>query len=95
MRNAEVPGSVRGLHLVVPDIEAAHTELARHGMEVSEIFHIEAAQQLPGADLTHSDYNWFLSFSDFRAPTAPTGWSRRSGGTAADRRRPAGVTLGS
>ncbi len=70
MRNAEVPGSVRGLHLVVPDIEAARAELADRGMDVSEIFHFEAGQQLPGPDPAHSDYNSFLSFSD---PDG-TGW---------------------
>jgi catechol 2,3-dioxygenase-like lactoylglutathione lyase family enzyme len=31
------PGSVQGMQLVVPDIEAAHRELAGRGVEVSEI----------------------------------------------------------
>jgi catechol 2,3-dioxygenase-like lactoylglutathione lyase family enzyme len=31
------PGSVRGLQLVVTDIDAAHAELAGRGVEVSEI----------------------------------------------------------
>ncbi len=31
------PGSVRGLQLVVPDIEAAHDELAGRGVTVSEV----------------------------------------------------------
>jgi len=31
------PGSVTGLQMVVPDIEAAHDELAKRGAEVSEI----------------------------------------------------------
>ena len=31
------PGSTRGLHLVVPDIEAAHAELAGRGVEVSQV----------------------------------------------------------
>jgi predicted enzyme related to lactoylglutathione lyase len=31
------PGSVVGLQMVVPDIEAAHDELVKHGAEVSEI----------------------------------------------------------
>lgn len=34
-----VPGSVQGLHLVVFDIEKAHSELMTRGAEVSEIFH--------------------------------------------------------
>ena len=31
------PGSVVGLQMVVPDIEAAHDQLAKNGAEVSEI----------------------------------------------------------
>jgi uncharacterized glyoxalase superfamily protein PhnB len=31
------PGSVQGMQLVVPDIEAAHAELAERGVEVSDI----------------------------------------------------------
>jgi predicted enzyme related to lactoylglutathione lyase len=31
------PGSVQGLQLVVPDIHAAHAELAERGVEVSEV----------------------------------------------------------
>jgi catechol 2,3-dioxygenase-like lactoylglutathione lyase family enzyme len=31
------PGSVRGMQLVVPDIEAAHAELAGRGVEVSDV----------------------------------------------------------
>jgi predicted enzyme related to lactoylglutathione lyase len=34
-----VPGSVEGLQLVVPDIEAAHAELVERGVEVSDIQH--------------------------------------------------------
>jgi catechol 2,3-dioxygenase-like lactoylglutathione lyase family enzyme len=79
MRNAEVPGSVRGLHLVVPDIEAARAELAGREVDVSEIFHFEEGRQLPGPDPARADYNSFLSFSD---PDG-TGWlvqeARRAG----------------
>jgi predicted enzyme related to lactoylglutathione lyase len=31
------PGSVRGMQIVVPDIEAAHAELSGRGVEVGEI----------------------------------------------------------
>jgi len=31
------PGSQKGLQLVVDDIEAAHTQLSRNGVEVSEV----------------------------------------------------------
>ncbi|MCU1429056.1 MAG: Glyoxalase/bleomycin resistance protein/dioxygenase [Actinomycetia bacterium] len=44
------PGSVRGLQLVVTDIDAAHAELAGRGVEVSEI------QDLP--------WGSFVYFSD-------------------------------
>jgi catechol 2,3-dioxygenase-like lactoylglutathione lyase family enzyme len=31
------PGSVQGMQMVVPDINAAHAELARRGVEVSDV----------------------------------------------------------
>ena len=34
------PGSVRGVQLVVPDINAAHASLQEHGVEVSDIQHL-------------------------------------------------------
>src|SRR5438105_2635587 len=45
-----VPGSVRGLHLVVSDIDVAHAELVERGVEASEVFHFEAGKQLAGPD---------------------------------------------
>jgi predicted enzyme related to lactoylglutathione lyase len=44
------PGSVRGMQMVVPDIEAAHAELTERGMDVGEI------QDLP--------WGSFIYFSD-------------------------------
>jgi catechol 2,3-dioxygenase-like lactoylglutathione lyase family enzyme len=35
------PGSIKGLQLVVPDIEAAHAELSRRGLDVGEIADLE------------------------------------------------------
>lgn len=58
------PGSVRGLHLVVSDIDAAHATLSQRGVDVGEIFHFEAGQQRPGPDPQRQDYGSFLSFSD-------------------------------
>jgi catechol 2,3-dioxygenase-like lactoylglutathione lyase family enzyme len=58
------PGSIRGLHLVVPDIEAARAELVERGVEASEIFHFESGKQLPGPEPERRDYNSFLSFGD-------------------------------
>jgi catechol 2,3-dioxygenase-like lactoylglutathione lyase family enzyme len=34
------PGSVRGLQMVVPDVEQAHSELAGRGVEVSDVEHL-------------------------------------------------------
>src|SRR5882757_11217883 len=36
---AAVPGSARGLYLVVSDIEAARADLIARGIDVSEVFH--------------------------------------------------------
>jgi catechol 2,3-dioxygenase-like lactoylglutathione lyase family enzyme len=58
------PGSVRGLHLVVSDIEAARTELVERGVDVGEIFHFESGQRTPGPDPERSMYNSFADFSD-------------------------------
>jgi catechol 2,3-dioxygenase-like lactoylglutathione lyase family enzyme len=64
MRNPERTGSVQGLHLIVPDADAARVELIGRGAEVSEPFHFEEGRQTPGADPERRDYNTFLSFSD-------------------------------
>jgi len=58
------PGSVRGLHLVVTDIEAAHAELGGRGVGVSEIRHMTPDGWQPGPDPQHADYNSFADFSD-------------------------------
>lgn len=58
------PGSVRGLHLVVSDIDAARDELAERGVDSGEIFHFESGKQMPGPDPQRSDYGSFLSFKD-------------------------------
>ena len=58
------PGSVRGTHLVVSDIEAARAELIDRGVEVSDIRHFESGELLPGPDPAHRDYNSFADFSD-------------------------------
>ena len=60
------PGSAEG-GLIVSDIVAAHDELARRGLDVSEIWHgppfpVEARQ--PGPDPDRASYGSFCSFSD-------------------------------
>jgi predicted enzyme related to lactoylglutathione lyase len=64
MRNSQGAGSVQGVQLVVPDIEAARAELVERGAPVGEIFHFESGGQAPGPDPQRADYNSFLSFSD-------------------------------
>jgi catechol 2,3-dioxygenase-like lactoylglutathione lyase family enzyme len=58
------PGSYRGTHLVVTDIEAARAELVGRGVEVSDIRHIESGEWVPGPDPEHQDYGSFADFSD-------------------------------
>jgi len=64
MRNTGSAGSLKGLHLVVSDIEAARAELVGRGVEASEVFHFESGRQTPGPDPSRASYNSFLSFSD-------------------------------
>ena len=58
------PGSVRGTHLVVTDIEAARAELVERGVEVSDVRHMTPDGWKPGPDPEHRDYNSFADFSD-------------------------------
>lgn len=63
--NDEVPpGSVRGLHLVVTDIDAARAELVTRGVEVSDVRHMTPEGWQPGADPGHANYNSFADFAD-------------------------------
>jgi catechol 2,3-dioxygenase-like lactoylglutathione lyase family enzyme len=56
------PGSLKGLQLVVTDIEAARAELLSRGVEVSEVQHFENGTMTPGR--VEGDYNSFVFFSD-------------------------------
>jgi catechol 2,3-dioxygenase-like lactoylglutathione lyase family enzyme len=58
------PGSVRGLHLVVPDIVAVRDELIGRGVDVAEIRHIEAGVWDAGPHPQRNDYNSFANFAD-------------------------------
>ena len=59
-----VPGSVRGMHLVVSDIDAVRAELVERGVDVSEIGHFESGGWVPGPDPQRRDYGSFAYFSD-------------------------------
>jgi catechol 2,3-dioxygenase-like lactoylglutathione lyase family enzyme len=58
------PGSVRGTHLVVTDIEAARAELVSRGVDVSEIRHMGSGGWVPGVDPERRAYNSFADFAD-------------------------------
>lgn len=58
------PGSLHGLHLIVPDLEAARAELVGRGVEASEPFHFGAKGRAPGLDPERRNYASFLSFQD-------------------------------
>jgi catechol 2,3-dioxygenase-like lactoylglutathione lyase family enzyme len=61
-----VPGSARGLYLIVSDIEAARAELVGRGIDASEVFHRAGPGQPPlsGPDPQRRSYVSFATFSD-------------------------------
>ncbi|MEV4168328.1 VOC family protein [Nonomuraea sp. NPDC049709] len=59
---APAGGAVRGLQLVVPDIDAARAELAGRGVEVSDVKHYEKDGTL--ADGKGGRWNSFVFFND-------------------------------
>lgn len=58
------PGSVKGTHLVVEDIEAAHTHLEDQGIGNSGVQHFVDGVMTPGPDPHRSKYGSFIFFSD-------------------------------
>src|SRR5215204_1283231 len=61
-----LPGSARGLYLVVSDIQAARTELMDRGVDVSEVFHRDGPGQpaLSGPHPARASYFTYAMFSD-------------------------------
>lgn len=59
------PGSTRGTHLVVTDIEKARAELVERGVEVGDVRHMTERGWQPGPHPERVDYG---SFADFRDP---------------------------
>ena len=57
-------GIEQGPELVVDDIDTARTELTKHGIEVSEVFHRDGAKIVPGPAPNHQSYNSYASFKD-------------------------------
>jgi catechol 2,3-dioxygenase-like lactoylglutathione lyase family enzyme len=63
---AAAPGSAAAA-LIVSDIEAAHDEIIRRGIDASEIWHGAAfppEARLPGTDPKRTSYESFFSFND-------------------------------
>jgi catechol 2,3-dioxygenase-like lactoylglutathione lyase family enzyme len=63
---AAAPGSAEG-GLIVSDIEAAHGELVRRGIEASEMWHgppFSPEARLSGPDPKGTSYGSFFSFND-------------------------------
>jgi catechol 2,3-dioxygenase-like lactoylglutathione lyase family enzyme len=58
------PGSVRGMHLVVPDNEAAHAQLVERGVDVSPVQHFEDGQLTPGPDPERRDFGSYVFLGD-------------------------------
>src|SRR4051812_6707840 len=74
---AAAPGSVKGLYLIVSDVEATRKDLLARGVKVSEVFHdaggVYAGPDEPylfgrarvgGLDPEHRSYRSFASFGD-------------------------------
>jgi catechol 2,3-dioxygenase-like lactoylglutathione lyase family enzyme len=59
------PGSIRGTHLVVTDIEAAREQLVGRGVDVSAVRHMGPEGWVEGPHPDRADYG---SFADFRDP---------------------------
>ena len=61
-----VPGSARGLYLVVSDIQSARAELVNRGVDVSEVFHRDGPGKPPlsGPHPERRSYSSYATFSD-------------------------------
>jgi len=58
------PGSAQRLELVVEDIEVARDDLLDRGVKVSEVFHRDGGELLPGPDPERRSYLSYASFND-------------------------------
>jgi catechol 2,3-dioxygenase-like lactoylglutathione lyase family enzyme len=62
-----VPGSARGLYLVVSDIQSARAELVDRGVDVSEVFH-RAGPGKPAVSGPHPARSSYFSYATFSDP---------------------------
>jgi catechol 2,3-dioxygenase-like lactoylglutathione lyase family enzyme len=58
------PGSLKGAHLVVEDIEAAHAYLEERGIDNSGPQHFLDGQMAPGLEPNRADYGTFIYLDD-------------------------------
>lgn len=58
------PGSVKGLQLVVPDIDAARTQLLERGVDVSPVRHVDMGGSWEWVDGPGGRWNSFIFFDD-------------------------------
>jgi catechol 2,3-dioxygenase-like lactoylglutathione lyase family enzyme len=67
------PGSAAGLYLIVSDIQAAHDELTRLGVQISDVFHpgtpgaqfrSDLDERVSGPAPEHATYGSFATFGD-------------------------------
>jgi catechol 2,3-dioxygenase-like lactoylglutathione lyase family enzyme len=56
-----VPGSMKGMQLVVADVQAAREQLAKQDVDVSEVRHMETGEWVSGPG---GRWNSFIFFSD-------------------------------
>jgi predicted enzyme related to lactoylglutathione lyase len=62
---AGVPGSAKGMFLVVSDIEAARREIIAKGVAVSDVFHYDGDHQpVPGLNPERQSYGSYATFDD-------------------------------
>ena len=57
-------GSVKGLQMVVEDIEAARAEFVGRGVDASDFFYFGEGGQTPGLHPAREKYGTFFSFDD-------------------------------
>lgn len=70
--SAAKPGSLKGLHLIVEDIEAARADLLGRGVAISDLFHdaggifhhVEKGRLTSGPNPQRKSYASYASFSD-------------------------------
>lgn len=58
------PGTLKGVHLVVSDIEAAAARLDAAGVSHSGLQHFEDGQMTPGPDPRRTNYGSYVFFAD-------------------------------